>query len=839
MLKFFNNKNNDKTNYSDVINKMMQASMRPVSENDIIDSIVYEVSSVLKLDRLAIVEPTYDETLWHIVHEYNRDEMSKVFSERWLTFSGNKAYSYSVFFPLMCYEEKKDCELSAFSSHFEKAGIKSAIMCFIQGIDKKDIGYIYIFGSAKKRIWTKQEKQFSETISKFLSLNLFRFKANREKALQTVVFNASNIFSLNTSLDKALEKALKSISNAVKGNFIALSLLNKKNPNLLCSSVNYYCTDPVVRANFERYIDTLDFKEINRISYNKGYFTEEIALKSIDKFEILKNSSITFFPVIVKSQIEGYFIIAHLELKLWSKNELNILSMFTQMVSFSLENIFTLNLLKENQKINSSILNSSDDMIIMIDFKGNIKAYNDAFLNKVHEKTDVKEPLGKNIYNVWKNLYVLGIDEQIKAIYNSKSTIEREFESSSGNFYKIKIKNLFDDDNKPYAFTIFVQNISKEKKLEDSVNQALEQAKKASMAKSEFLASMSHEILTPLNAIIGYAYLLKNNSLNSEQSEYINNIEGAAKNLLAIINEILDFSKIESGKVKSFKSNIKIRELLSDIKTVLYHQAINKGLDFIISIDEAVPDTLLLDGKNLFHVITNLASNAVKYTQKGSVCVEVVYRECVLYICVKDTGIGISEEYLDKIFTRFQRGVNSDTDNIPGTGLGLSIAKELVLQMDGKIDVKSKVNEGSLFTVSIPVESCEIQENFNKTDMNCSSFKILVVDDNEINLSICKNILIKIGFNVVTVKSGFEAIKICLKDKFDCILMDHMMPKLDGIETTKLLRKRGINSPIIALTANTVDEYKDIYLKSGMNDMVEKPISVEKLERTIKKYLNY
>lgn len=811
----------------------MQDSMRPTVEKSVIDSMLFEVSRALNAHRAFVLEPTYDDTLWHILYEWTGEGVEKFFSRNWEVFNKKIIPPAVLSFPVLCYEENVDSEIADLSPYFIKSGVKSAIMCSIPN-ENEEIAFVFIFASLTKKRWSKEEKQFVETISKFISLNLLRFRALFEKKLETVVFHASNILALDRSPSEKLDNALKSIANVIESDFTSFNLFKDGSSVIEC--LNFNVKDDVTRANFERFISSLDFSEINKKAIHKSYYIIEVPRMKSVKFPLLENSSIALFPIVIDNKIKGYFISAHLECKLWRLSEINSLSMFAQILSFSLENAIHLDSIKKNQKLNTSILNSTDDMIIMLGYDGKLKACNDAFLNKIWEKSKIKNPLGQDIFSILDNPFNTDFKKLVSVIYDKEETIIQGFRSEK-NHYAIKMKNLFDENGKPHAFTVFIQNISKEKELEQSVSKALDKAKKASMAKSEFLASMSHEILTPLNAIMGYAYLLKKEELNNKQREFTENIEYSAENLLAIINEILDFSRIESGKSTSIKGNVSVRKLLDRVRTVVNHQAMKKGLELSTNVSESVPKILHLDEKNLFHVISNLVSNAVKYTEKGNVLINADINKSELIISVSDTGIGINDSSLEAIFTRFQRGNDLMTDKIPGTGLGLAIVKELVIRMNGRIDVDSKVGVGSVFTVNIPVEIKETVEYVGQNTLSYEDFRILVVDDNEINLSICENILKTLKFKVDIAKSGFEAIKLCTNNDYDCILMDHMMPKLDGIDTTKLLRKRGIKTPIIALTANTVDEYRIQYLNAGMNDMFEKPISVDKLETLLRRHL--
>ena len=377
-----------------------------------------------------------------------------------------------------------------------------------------------------------------------------------------------------------------------------------------------------------------------------------------------------------------------------------------------------------------------------------------------------------------------------------------------------------------------------------------DQADKANHAKSDFLSNMSHEIRTPLNAIVGFSESLKDDELSKDQLEKVDDIIMASNNLLDIVNGILDISKIEANKLEIIDKEYDIKSVLDELCALTKARMGDSGLEFRVNIDPTLPRVLYGDNVRLKQIVLNLLTNAVKYTKEGYVdfTVSSVIRDnvCRLIISVEDSGIGIKEEAIPRLFSKFDRLNVEKSITIEGTGLGLAITKKLVELMNGTIIVQSVYGQGSKFTVSIDQRVISVKPKetprpaVESKTIKAYGAKVLLVDDNELNIKVATTLLKKYDFNIDSCISGRECLeKIRLGNKYDIIFLDDMMPRMSGKEVLVALKKmENFNTPVIALTANAISGMKEEYLSLGFDDYLSKPIEKKELERVITTYIH-
>jgi signal transduction histidine kinase len=376
---------------------------------------------------------------------------------------------------------------------------------------------------------------------------------------------------------------------------------------------------------------------------------------------------------------------------------------------------------------------------------------------------------------------------------------------------------------------------------------AQQQAEQANQSKSQFLAMMSHELRTPLNAVLGLIDLLRDDS-DAYQQEMLEQMENSAELLLVIINDILDLSRIESGHFELQRHWISLSKKLQH--ALEYHSQVAQAKDIKFNVKASICEQFeyWVDSVRLTQILFNIIGNAIKFTHQGFVDVSLVTARDRLEIEVRDSGIGIDNERIEHLFSPFIQADTSITRNYGGTGLGLAITKHLVELMGGTIKVNSKLGEGSLFTISIPLESrstAAANENAGQLsdtktyDALDNSKHILVVEDTKTNQMVIQLLLNRMGYNVTIANNGQHALELIEKNRsFDLIFMDISMPIMDGIQATRILRSQRLTTPIIALTAHSMNSDHQNCLAAGMNDIVLKPIRSKELQRISDRYLN-
>lgn len=394
--------------------------------------------------------------------------------------------------------------------------------------------------------------------------------------------------------------------------------------------------------------------------------------------------------------------------------------------------------------------------------------------------------------------------------------------------------------------------------LLNQVREEKEKADEANASKSMFLSVVSHEIRTPMNAIVGMTELLLRGELTKEQREYLMNIKNSGDALVMIINDILDQSKIEAGKMELVEAPYELRGMLEDVRMIIENRMGEKPVQLIYTIDDQIPEALVGDGLRLRQVLINLLNNAVKFTEKGYIELGISLEqkkedELLLYFSIKDSGQGIREEDLNRLFQAFSQVDTKKNHSKEGTGLGLSISRDFVHLMGGQLKVRSEYGAGSefFFTISQGVSEEAVYQNEEMTssesmekEFTAPNARLLVVDDTPMNLMIIKELLEPFKMQIDLAESGMKALELVEQHQYHLILMDYLMPNMDGVETTKRIRSLSEQRedydkkvPIIALSGDTSEEAKEQFKLARMDDFVEKPVTAENLKRVLIKWL--
>ncbi|HHB92273.1 MAG TPA: response regulator [Thioploca sp.] len=487
----------------------------------------------------------------------------------------------------------------------------------------------------------------------------------------------------------------------------------------------------------------------------------------------------------------------------------------------------------------TNILETMEDGVYIVN-----KQYEIEYVNPVIFR-EFGSPEGKTCYEYFHSKKEACVWCKNEEVFTGKTVHWEWFSEKSQKTYDLigtPINNL---DGSISKLEIF-RDISKHKQIEDELKQAKKVAEIASRLKSEFVANMSHEIRTPMNAIMGFSQLIADTELTEEQKKYLNYIEESSKDLLNIINDILDFSKIEAGKLDIEAIPFSLNEILTKLSALFDAQVKEKNLTLDIITDKGIPN-LIGDPLRLIQILTNLITNAIKFTQHGGIIIEIKLaaignKQVRLHFLIKDTGIGIPQNIIPNLFRAFTQADGSTTRKFGGTGLGLTICKRLVTMMGGEIWVESQLNKGSSFNfiITFDIHENDISQTLEEPVDNIikvKEVKILLVEDSLINQQLAKKILESKGITVMVANNGKEAVDMVSKADFDAILMDIQMPEMDGYEATRLIRQQYTILPIIAMTANVMSDDRDKCLKANMNDYLAKPIDIKKLFRVLAKWI--
>ncbi len=518
-----------------------------------------------------------------------------------------------------------------------------------------------------------------------------------------------------------------------------------------------------------------------------------------------------------------------------------------------IEDITESKLLHERLEKYQILAKKANDIMMFLDKDGNILEVNEA-ATRLYGYT-FEEFVAMSILDLRRDDKDTFVFEQMELAEENGIIFETVHYRKDGTSLYVEVSSQGTLLGENRCILSIVRDITERKKAEEKIILAMKKSEEANNAKSQFLANMSHEIRTPMNGIMGMTDLVLMTELDEEQRTYLNMVKSSTLALLRVLNDILDYSKIEAGKIDLEKLPFNIQNTIIEVIDLFDIVSKQKALKVEFSFDSSIPSTVIGDSVRLRQVLSNLVGNAIKFTSKGEIIINVNLEEKYenkvrLKFVVKDTGIGIPSDKIEKLFKRFSQVDDSHTRQFGGTGLGLVISQKLVELMEGEIDVESEESVGSsfFFTAVFEVTKSNIKLIESKDDhiktiklKKLKHKKILLVEDDLVSRDMLNIILKKKGFQIVTVENGNDAISAFEKEKFDLVFMDINMPLLDGYAATSIIRSKesnmNIHTPIIAMTAYALKGDKERCIQAGMDDYISKPISYEKIMEIIQKYV--
>jgi two-component system sensor histidine kinase/response regulator len=523
----------------------------------------------------------------------------------------------------------------------------------------------------------------------------------------------------------------------------------------------------------------------------------------------------------------------------------------TEQVTASLEN-------KRQQALMTGLINSIPDIIVYKDPQGTYLGCNDAFARLCGRPAqEIEGCIASDLFPADRAREICAQEDQVLATLDKLSAENWVSYPDGQRILLDTVRSPLRDESGKLLGTLSIgRDVTERKKAEDEIRLAKEMAEEATRMKTDFLANMSHEIRTPMNAIIGMSHLALKTDLTPRQRDYIGKVQSSGQHLLGVINDILDFSKVEAGKLGIELADFELQKLLGDVANFSTEKCSAKGIHLTFDVAPDVPPRLLGDSLRVGQILINYTNNAVKYTEKGSIMIaarvrERTARDVLLHFSVTDTGIGLTEEQMVRLFQSFQQADSSTTRKYGGTGLGLAISRNLAQLMGGEVGVESRFGHGSTFWFTVRMgiglpNGCELaaespapRQRGQTQSAPAPKARILLVEDNDINQLVAREILQDAGFVVEVAENGKIGLEMAQHGDFDLVLMDMQMPEMDGVTATLELRKLPAFTalPIVAMTANAMQRDRDRCLDAGMNDFVAKPFDPDELCAVLLKWI--
>ncbi|MES2628636.1 MAG: PAS domain S-box protein [Bacteroidota bacterium] len=497
------------------------------------------------------------------------------------------------------------------------------------------------------------------------------------------------------------------------------------------------------------------------------------------------------------------------------------------------------------------IIDGSRNLIAGLDTQKRFVAFNQAYFSHFKTTHGLHIKPGDSATELLNRLpasYVFLMDQWDRALTGEEFDVEHHT-TIKGKLkaYRLSFSAVRNAEGEVIGAAHVVYDITEQHENQLLITHSLREAQEAARMKQEFLANMSHEIRTPMNAIMGFTrLLLKSGEINGENKDYLTTISRSTEDLLVIVNDILDFSKLEAGKLSIERVHFNLKDKLGELSRLFNYKVLEKGIQFKLNIDAAIPPVIVSDPVRITQMITNLMSNAIKFTAAGEVTLSVKLVQqtssiCILRFSVADTGMGIAQNKLDMIFKSFQQAEGHISRKFGGTGLGLAIVKNLVELLEGTISVESELNKGSTFTIMLSFEIGDENKIEKDYDMipephHIFPIRVLMAEDNRNNQVLGRKVLTDFGCIVDIAANGVEALEKLISNYYDIVLMDIQMPEMDGVTAVKAIRKLHSEKskiPVIAVTAHAMPEEQLRYLEEGMNACITKPFNPKELYMTM------
>lgn len=847
-----------------------------VELNTVIDLILKEAASISHANRVSFWK--YDNDIITCKNLFSLDNQS--LSDKNIL---NKE-SYPIYFETLnnkaiinAPDVFNKLETSEFQKlYFTKNDIKSMldVPIFLTG---QLAGVVCFENTEQKREWDNEDINYARTISDVISLAIssqMRLEAERKLELKSQLLSALSLctekFLLSKTTHLMFQETYDIIGKAAKVDHMYYyekdAIYNTVSQKYKWSreGVIHQITPlrPMTEENLQEIYEVASQRKIlNTLTQNlnEGFFKKLLIDNEI--------KSILILPLYINDIFTGFigFDDCTTERK-WSEDEINIFQVLANNISSALERNRNETKIIESEAKFKLIANNIPGTVYLSKF--------DAFSTKIFLNDEVTNLTGYSksefIENNLSFLSLIHPDDKEEVINNQIDNLQNGMPLH--NVYRIKRKSgefiwieefgdvIKRDDEIEFVGGIYF-DITSKKEIEDAIK-AKQLAEAASKSKSDFLANMSHEIRTPLNGIIGFTHLLMKTDLEEIQEKYMTTINQSAHSLLEIINDILDFSKIEAGKLELFIDSYDIKKVLGQVFDLIVFESNKKNLELELNIDPNVPKYIWTDIVRIKQILINLLSNAVKFTIEGSIKLNVSVLEkkqnnkCIIRFAVIDTGIGILEKNQKKIFKAFSQEDSSTTRKFGGTGLGLTISNQLLALMESRLQLESKIDEGStfFFDLNLKTSNQSINDKYNaelkhlnidldsyKIQANGSNITFLIVEDNKVNMLLLKTIIKNLYKNafIVECENGYEAIQQFEKINPTLIFMDIQMPIMNGYETAKAIRNttKGRDVPIIAVTAGAEKEERNKCISAGMDDYISKPIMKGIVEEALIKWL--